>query len=191
MNHSANQRLTLRLVAITLGMFLFGFALVPLYDVFCDITGLNGKPRNRIDAAPQIALHQTSSQQTDRSVSIQLLSLGGLAQRWQFKADQASVSLHPGAVLQTHFTITNPTDQPVVVQAVPSVTPGQFAQYLHKIECFCFNRQPLAPHETKQMPLQFYLDSALPADASTLTLAYTLFDITESAHSQGADYASR
>jgi len=184
-----HTQLVIKLLAITLAMFLFGFALVPLYDVFCDITGLNGKTSNQAAAKP---LSTITDEQ--RQVRVQLLPLGELASQWRFRADTASVTLHPGAVMNTHFTVTNPTDKPVVVQAVPSVTPGQFAQYLHKIECFCFNQQPLGPNETKQMPLQFYLDSALPADVATLTLAYTLFDITErqpQAAEQGETYAFR
>ncbi|MED5510834.1 MAG: cytochrome c oxidase assembly protein, partial [Pseudomonadota bacterium] len=98
---------------------------------------------------------------------------------WGFSPEQEEIKLTVGERNQTHFSVNNSYDRAVVAQAIPSVSPPQAADYLNKIECFCFQRQPLAAGEAKQFPLVFFIDPALPEEINKLTLSYTLFDISE------------
>lgn len=172
-NEQANQQLTKRLLLIVAAMFGFGFALVPLYDVFCEITGLNGKTNTEAVQPVNIAAD------TDREVRVQFITHASKGVNWPFQAKIASVKVNPGVMTQVEFVIENPTDEPVVAQAIPSVSPGLGAQYLRKLECFCFNQQPLEAGERKVMPMQFYIAPDMPSDIGTLTLAYTLYDISD------------
>lgn len=161
-----------KLVLVVFAMFCFGFALVPLYDVFCDITGLNGKTNTTA------AKYQANGIDRSRVVKVQFISRNAQGMPWLFKPMVNEVSVHPGERKVVKFFAKNHTTSDMVGQAVPSVSPGKAANYLQKIECFCFNRQPLKAHQEIEMGLQFYVDPALPADISTLTLSYTLYDIT-------------
>jgi cytochrome c oxidase assembly protein subunit 11 len=98
---------------------------------------------------------------------------------WQFGPEIATMRVHPGKVYTANFTAMNPTPRDMVGQAVPSVAPGKASRYFNKTECFCFNNQPLAAGERKAMPLRFIIDPKLPKDVETVTLAYTVFDVTE------------
>lgn len=165
----ANQRLAARMLLVTLGMFGFGFVLVPLYDVFCDITGLNGKTAEQPVERP--SLHKD----VQRLITVELLSNPGTAGDWDFRPAVSKLQVHPGQLYATRFLARNPNDHPMVVRAVPSVAPGSAARYFHKTECFCFTRQRFAPGETRELPLRFVVDPQLPAGIGTLSLAYTLF----------------
>ena len=156
------------LIFSVVGMFGFGFALVPLYDVFCDITGLNGKDYSRAATAP-------TSIDESRTVKVEFVTYLNKKLPWQFTPEVRSVELHPGERYQVSFVAINQSDQDTFGRAVPSITPGYGAQYLVKTECFCFQEQMLAANEEAMMPLIFYIDPNIPADISTLTLAYTLF----------------
>jgi cytochrome c oxidase assembly protein subunit 11 len=161
-----------RLVALALGMFGFGFALVPLYDVFCDITGLNGKPS---DTA---ATYMADGIDTERTVKVQFITRKAKGIPWQFEPMVNEVEVHPGEVKIVKFYAKNESGADIIGQAVPSVSPGKAAIYLQKIECFCFNQQPLKASEEVEMALQFYIDPELPEEVSTFTLSYTLYDVT-------------
>ena len=156
------------LIFSAVGMFGFGFALVPLYDVFCDITGLNGKDYSRAATAP-------TSIYESRTVKVEFVTYLNKKLPWQFTPEVRSVELHPGERYQVSFVAINQSDQDTFGRAVPSITPGYGAQYLVKTECFCFQEQMLEANEEAMMPLIFYIDPNIPADISTLTLAYTLF----------------
>lgn len=168
------QKQTRILVFILFGMFGFGFALVPLYSVFCKVTGLNGKTSNVAQEADDSAVIDTS-----RTVTVELTSTLNGNIPSEFHADSKKFRLHPGEYVRTSYWVKNLTDQPMVVQAIPSVTPGAGAKHMNKMECFCFVHQPLAPGEGKHMSLVFTVDPQLPKDIRTLTLAYTLFDVTQ------------
>ena len=170
-----NGRSFLRIALVAIAMFGFGYLLVPLYDVFCEITGLNGKT-GRIDEAAVAARYEPD---LSRLLTVQFVANNNLGMPWEFAPVVASMQVHPGKVYQTAFTATNPTGQDMVGQAVPSVAPGKASRYFNKTECFCFNQQPLASGETKEMPLRFIVDPNLPKDVTTLTLAYTVFDVTQ------------
>jgi cytochrome c oxidase assembly protein subunit 11 len=167
------KRLVLRLVGVVVGMFAFGFALVPLYDVFCEITGANGK------TAGQYTDAQVQEVDTSREITIQFLTNNNADMPWEFRPAVRKLVVHPGEVNATEFYARNPSLKKMMGQAIPSVTPFHAAEYLHKTECFCFDQQQLAGGEAIDMPLQFIIDSDLPDDVTTLTLSYTLFDVSE------------
>lgn len=168
----------LRLVGVVLAMFAFGFALVPLYDVICDITGLNGRSANNFalrdaDAAMTV--------DTSRTVTVQFVTTVNGARPWDFRPQKASITLHPGEFVTANFFAGNREDAAKVAQAIPSVLPWNATRYVHKTACFCFERQPFEANESRDMPVVFTIDPGLPADVDTITLSYTLFELTDTA----------
>ncbi len=167
------QRHILRLMGVVVGMFAFGFALVPLYDVFCEITGANGK------TAGQYTITEPQEVDEQRIVTIQFLTTNNAGMPWEFRPKKRMLKVHPGELNSTTFYVHNPTNRTMVAQAVPSVSPFHAAEYLHKTECFCFDQQELKQGEQMDMPLRFIIDADLPKDVHKLTLSYTLFDVTD------------
>ncbi len=167
-----DKRLVLRLLGVVVGMFAIGFALVPLYDIYCDITGANGKTAGQYTAADAQVVD------LERTVTIQFLTNNNANMPWEFRPIKRILKVHPGELTSTAFYVRNPTDRTIVAQAIPSVTPFHAAEYLHKTECFCFEQQQLAEGEEMNMPLRFIIDPNLPKDVNTLTLSYTIFDVT-------------
>ncbi|WP_296062085.1 cytochrome c oxidase assembly protein [uncultured Amphritea sp.] len=167
-----NRSLLIKLLAGTVLMFGFGFLLVPLYDVFCNITGLNGKLQNTG------ALTRDYAIDGQREVRVQFLAVNNESMPWRLHPELAEISVHPGEMMQTAFMAFNPTSSHMVAQAIPSVAPSEAAPYLHKVNCFCFEQQPLGAGEERAMPLVFMVDDQLPKYITTITLSYTLFDIT-------------
>ena len=166
----ANQRVVKRLGIAALLMFGFGFAMVPLYDVFCDITGINGKT-GRI--AQEEALSQVVDE--DRLVTVEFLATVHSDLPWEFKPMVRKIKVHPGEITEVNYYARNKTDKLVAGQAVPSLAPGLAAKYFNKTECFCFTRQALGPGEGKKMPLRFIVDPALPENVRTVSLSYTFY----------------
>lgn len=164
-----NKRLGLKLLWIVGGSLLFAFALVPLYDVLCSLTGLNGKTNNTA------AVLSKAKVDNSRWVTIQFTTnvMPGLG--WNFHPKQPSIKLHPGQIETVIFVAKNTTNEVVAGQAVPSITPGVAAANLKKIECFCFVKQSLKPGEEKEMPLRFFVSPELPKDVSDMTLSYSFF----------------
>jgi cytochrome c oxidase assembly protein subunit 11 len=167
-----NNKVIKKLVLLVFGMFGFGFALVPLYDVFCDITGLNGK------TSTTAAVYNVEQIDTKRVVTVQFISRTAQDIPWQFEPMIREIKVHPGEMKLVKFYAKNESTRDIIGQAVPSVSPGLAAAYFQKIECFCFTQQPLKANEEVEMALQFYVDPELPEDISTLTLSYTLYDVT-------------
>ena len=165
---SAHRSLINKLLLACAAMFAFGFALVPLYDVFCDITGINGKTDKVAAAAPDRV-------DRGREVSVEFLATHDPAVAVVFAPETARLRLNPGELQLVSFVVENRSDQPIVTTAVPSVSPGEAARHFMKIECFCFQEQPLAPGERKLMPVQFYVDPELPERFKNLTLSYRLY----------------
>lgn len=168
---AANRRLRWRLVAVALGMFGFGFALVPLYDVFCQVTGRNGKPGRVAAAAAAEGVVDPG-----RRVNLELLASVNGELPWEFRPQLKSLSVRPGESATVEFYVHNRSGRTMVGQAVPSVSPGAAARYLSKTECFCFTQQTLAPGEERAMPVRLVLSPQLPAQFGTVTLSYTFFD---------------
>ena len=162
------------LIAIVVGMFAFGFMLVPLYSVFCEVTGLNGK------TSGQYLGPMTEVAGNSRTVKVQFVANRNDNLPWQFAPQHEQIELTLGERKQTFFHVMNTYNTKVVSQAIPSVSPSAAASHLHKIECFCFQQQTLQAKEGKEMSLIFFIDSDLPPEINKLTLSYTLFDITES-----------
>ncbi len=165
----ANKRLGFKLLWLVAGAIAFTVALVPLYNVLCSLTGLNGKTVNSA---------QLASQRVDetRWVTVGFTSsvMPGLG--WNFYPKQSSVKVHPGKIETVLFEAKNITNEVVVGQAVPSVSPGIASPHFKKIECFCFTRQSLNPGEVKEMPLRFYVSPDLPKDVSQITLSYAFYN---------------
>ena len=169
---NANNKMVLKLVAIVIGMFGFGFALVPLYDVFCDVTGINGKTENNA------AVYQSVEIDESREITVEFITRTNTGMPWEFRAETQRVKVHPGELNTVSFYVRNPASSNIVAQAIPSVSPGTAALYLNKTECFCFNQQPLDAGSEAYMPMQFYVDPQLPKETTYFTLQYTLNDVT-------------
>lgn len=154
---------------MTVAMFGFGFALVPLYDVFCQITGFGGRTNTEAVAAEE-------APNLNREIRVEFVTTVNSYAPFEFGADLDSMTVHPGKMYFATFTAKNMTEDDKIAQAVPSVAPVAAAEHFVKIECFCFNSQEFAANEEKAMPLQFIVDPDLPEYVDTITLQYTFFD---------------
>ena len=148
----------------------FGFALVPLYDVFCDITGLGGRTESE-------AAEVVERIDADREVRLEFVASLGRGAPWRFEPAVSSMRIHPGQIYTAYFRAENLRDEALTGQAVPSVAPGIAARHLRKIECFCFTQQDFAPREARDMPVVFLIEPELPEHIDTLTLSYTFFAV--------------
>ena len=171
---------TLRnLVGIVIGMFAFGWLLVPIYDVFCEITGLTGKVTGT-SSLSQAAL----AIQDQRDLLEQFKTHNNESMPWIFDSEKSQMRVLTGNQYEATFVFHNPTRNEMVGQVIPSVSPGRGAEYFHKTECFCFERQVLAAGERIELPVRFIVDPALPKEIGSLSLGYTLFDITDRVQSE-------
>lgn len=159
-------------------MFGFGFALVPIYNVFCEITGLN---RSFETASAVSAVHADTL--SNRLLTVELISADTPTGHWSAKALQSSLQVKPGQLYNTEYAVTNRSDRDVVGQAIPSVLPIQAAKYLQKTECFCFTPQSFAAGETRNLPMRFYVDPALPNHIETITISYQFLDSSDTINS--------
>ncbi len=165
-----------KMAAVVVLMFSFVFVvMVPLYNVLCDALGINGKTSGQRYEAASIQVDEA------REITIQFIATNSDGMPWEFRPSQTMMKVNPGAVNDTVFLARNPRPEAMVAQAIPSVSPARAAEFFHKTECFCFNNQPLDGLESTEMPLQFIVDQDLPRDIRTITLSYTMFDITEMA----------
>jgi len=168
-NKNSNTRVIGRLMLVVVGMFGFGFAMVPLYDVFCDVTGINGKTGDKVTLAENLQVD------TSRVIEVEFIASLNESMPWEFKPMQHSIKVHPGEPTRIAYVAVNKTDHAIVGHAVPSVAPGRAAAYFQKTECFCFTEQKLEAGEEKEMPVIFVVDPELPDDVSQLALSYTFF----------------
>ena len=166
----ANMRSAGRLGLVVLAMFGFGFALVPLYNVFCELTGLNGKTgvveARALDGAVDYS----------RQVTVEFTGSVNSRLPWEFAPVNYRMKVHPGKVYQASFVARNLGSISNVGQAVPSVAPATASRYFDKTECFCFSAQRFEPGEARELPLRFVVDSGLPQEIKTVTLSYTFFE---------------
>ncbi len=172
----SNVRMAVKLGFVALFFVGFGFAMVPLYDVICAITGLNGKTNEVAAILPA----KNTQVDMSRSVKVEFLSHSMPGVGLSFKSEQFSMRVHPGEIARMNYTITNTTDQVFVGQAIPSVTPAVAAQYFEKLECFCFSQQTFQPGETRTMPVVFVVNPEMSRDLGTVTLSYTFFEAIKS-----------
>jgi cytochrome c oxidase assembly protein subunit 11 len=164
-----HRSLVTSLLIVVVGAFGFGYALVPLYDVFCQITGFGGRTNATavvVEEAPDLS----------REIRVEFVTTVNSYAPFEFAADADSMTVNPGKMYFATFTAKNLTDKDKVAQAVPSVAPGTAAEYFVKIECFCFDQQAFTANEERAMPLQFIVDPDLPDYVDTITLQYTFFD---------------
>ena len=176
MDSQARKKLVIPLLTgLAVLMFGFGFALVPLYDLLCDALGINGKT----DQVAMLYDPESVTVDRSRSVSLRLVVVNNEKMLWRMESAKRKLSVHPGQVYQLSYSIENPTDHAMVAQAVPSVTPSSGAQYVKKIQCFCFDSMRLESKEQTEVKVVFYIDPELPSDIESLALSYTLFDVTD------------
>ncbi len=170
-NKKSHQRLVLGLGLMLVGMFVFGYAMVPLYRVVCRLTGLNGT-----------GIEEASAYKADvdpnRTVTVQFLATVNSKLPFQFRPDAGEMQVHVGELYGNSFFADNQSGGDVTAQAVATYAPGEAAKYVHKTECFCFTQETFGPHESRHMPVRFYLDPALPKDINVVTISYTYFNVT-------------
>ena len=171
----ANRRLVLGLLVMTFSSFAFGWALVPLYDVFCRAVGIGNAEAKAGPSSIKEAVD------LNREITVEFVASPASVGSFDFKPKVASLRVHPGKLYETAFYAKNLTSVASVAQAVPSISPGSTAQYFHKTECFCFSPQKFEVGEGRDMPVRFIVDPHLPANVDRLTLSYTFYDTTESA----------
>ena len=174
-----NQQLVVRLLVFTAAMFGFGFfALPPLYDAFCEITGFGGRTNTESQVARE-------APDRTREIRVEFMTTVNNYAPWEFAADVDSMTVYPGKMYYATFTAKNLTDRQLVGQAIPSVSPVSASNHFQKIECFCFNSQEFAASEERALPLQFIVDPELPDYIDTITLSYTFFDTAPVAANTG------
>lgn len=178
MSQNKHKKLIVILVGIVLGMCAFAYALVPIYNTLCRSFGINGKP----DLTPELP---SAAIEHNRSVNVEFLTTENKSLPWKFYPKVKKMTVHPGESARVIYYVENQSDHTMIVQAIPSITPGPAARYFKKTECFCFTQQTLKAHESMELSLLFHLDPRLSKDVNTLTLAYTLFDVTNRIHSTG------
>lgn len=170
---SQNKAMVTKLLVLSVVMF--GFAIVvmpPLYNAFCELTGLNGKTATEKAKA-------TNTIVGDRVVTVQFIADTSTDLNWEFKPKIHQVKVHPGEITQVNFYVKNRSALDLVGQAIPSISPGRGSKYFKKTECFCFNQQPLESGQEEDMGLVFFIDPDLPSDVNEITLAYKMFNITD------------
>lgn len=164
------NNIVIKLVVVAVLMFGFGYALVPLYEAFCRVTGFGGKT----DIIEEVAANNAAI--IDREVAVTFTSHTNTSLPWEFKPITSGMDVKVGEVKEALFSVKNYSDRPITGQATFNVTPPRAGFHFKKTECFCFTEQLLQPGEEKQMVVRFVLDSALPDDVHELTLSYTFFD---------------
>jgi cytochrome c oxidase assembly protein subunit 11 len=166
----ANRNMTWKLLAIAAGSFGFGFALVPLYNVLCSVTGY-GDQAKLLETVTAI-----EHPDLNRTVTVEFLTDVASAGEWDFRPVKRRIQVHPGELYTAEFYAHNLTGRDTVAQAVPNISPSEVAAYFHKTECFCFSPQHFNLDEVRNMPVRFIIDPAMPAHIDLVTLAYTFFD---------------
>ncbi len=163
-----NRRVVKRALLACAGAFFFCFSLIPIYTIYCEITGVNGK-------TGQISGEQPVLVDTSRTITVQFDGTSHSSLPWQFKPEVREMKVHPGELSSALFYAQNLDKQTLVGQAVPSVAPNVASIYFNKTECFCFTEQLLEPGEQREMPVRFVIDPDIPASVKTVTLSYTFF----------------
>ena len=180
-------RTVVKLSLVVAVMFAFVFVvMVPLYNTFCQVLGLNGKYAEKPDAAVVPAKIDEN-----RTVTVRFVAANAENMPWRFHPLETTVKVHPGAVNTIEYYAKNVTGKDMVAQAVPSFVPSRAARYFHKTECFCFRRQPLKAGEDATLPMQFIVDQELPKDVSEIAVSYTLFDVTDMDRAERKGVANR
>ena len=165
-----HRRLALQLGLVALCAFGFGFALVPIYDLLCSVTGF-GARKELLRAADE-----TAKVDENRLVTVEFVAILPSVGNWKFQPDVRTIQVHPGKLYEAKFLASNLTGQATWAQAIPDITPSNATPYFRKTECFCFSPQQFAVGEARHMPVRFFVDPALPKYVDRITLAYTFYD---------------
>jgi cytochrome c oxidase assembly protein subunit 11 len=173
-----NRILLLKLTLVVVAMFVFAmFVMPPIYNVFCQLTGLNGKTNKTAVQGP------AGPADFSREIRVQFLTATDPALPWVFHYRDPELKTHPGEITQTAFYVENAADRQMTGHAVPSISPSEAAQYFKKTQCFCFSNQTLKAGEKRTMPVIFYVDPAIPKGITTITLSYTFYKQPDTAPS--------
>jgi cytochrome c oxidase assembly protein subunit 11 len=173
-----NRSLTLKLAGFAVGAFAFGFALVPLYDVLCEVTGYGNQKllleqrAGGAGAAPAVA----GAVDEDRTITVEFVTELPSVGSWEFRPVVRSMQVTPGRLYEADFVAHNLTGRDTVAQAVPNIAPGNASAFFRKTECFCFTPQKFAKDEQRSMPVRFIVDPALPKHLDRITLSYVFYD---------------
>lgn len=167
----ANRKTSGKLLLVAFLMFGFGYALVPLYNVICDITGLNGKTqRGDVQAIGDLKVDKS------RTITVEFTGHASSDLPWEFRPEQVELKLHPGEIMVVKYFARNLSATSITGRATPSVAPSKAAKHFMKLECFCFTEQTLAAGESKEMPVRFYIDPKVPREVSRVTLSYAFYN---------------
>lgn len=165
-----------KLAVITLGMFAFGYALVPLYKAICEMTGINVLAMGERDI-PGVKAKAPANTQVDLSRTITVEFDANSRGPWEFKPAKRSMQVHPGELATVMYEFQNVQNRRMSAQAIPSYAPQQASAHFNKLECFCFSQYTLEPGEKKAWPVAFVIDPRLSKDVTTITLSYTFFEV--------------
>lgn len=177
----ANRRLTLQLWVFALCSLGFGFALVPLYDVLCDVTGF-GNRKALLEPSQVSALTDSAAQLSDqREITVEFVSTNPTAGEWEFRPVQTSAKVRTGQLFAATFVAKNLLAQPATGQAIPSIAPNSATQYFRKTDCFCFTPQFFAANEERELVVRFVIDPQLPKHTDRITLAYSIYGVQQAA----------
>jgi cytochrome c oxidase assembly protein subunit 11 len=171
-----NFKIMGKLGVITLGMFAFGYALVPIYRAICEVTGINILALSE-QTVPGAKMKLPANTQVDTSRLITVEFDVNTRGPWDFKPERRSMQVHPGALNTVMYEFKNIQTRTMSAQAIPSYAPSQSAAHFNKLECFCFTQYTLLPGEQKSWPVAFVIDPRLPKDVTTITLSYTFFEV--------------
>jgi cytochrome c oxidase assembly protein subunit 11 len=172
----SNSRLVTQLFVLALGMFGFGYALVPLYDIFCEVTGIR---------SATAAVSVVEAPDEDRLITVEFIAGVGADSPWVFRPNQSSIEVNPGRLYEISYRAENRLDRELVGQASFNVAPASGSAYFQKTDCFCFTQQVFAPGESRDMVVRFIVDPELPASVDTLSLSYTFFALDHAVVSAG------
>ena len=188
-----NRRMVLKLGVITLAMFAFGYALVPMYRTICDALGINVlSVSERITSGTSSAAGaRKANTQVDTTRTITVEFDANARGPWEFKPAVRSMQVHPGEMATVMYEFQNVQSRTMAAQAIPSYAPMSAGAHFNKLECFCFNEYILKPGERKAWPVVFYIDPKLPRDVTTITLSYTFFEVAGKVAGQGAVLADK
>jgi len=164
----SNRKIVLTLVLVTFGMFGFGFAMLPLYSVLCEVTGLGGR-------SVQVAKDNSEVTVSDREIKIRFLATTNSGLPWVFRPLVNSKAVRLGEMSDAMFSATNLTNEVTLGHATYNVVPPEASLYFVKTECFCFSEQLLTAHQTRQLPVHFFISPDLPGRIGEITLSYTFY----------------
>jgi cytochrome c oxidase assembly protein subunit 11 len=179
--HSQNLKMMGKLAVVAVGMFAFGYSLIPIYRHICELTGINILSRSELQVpgggagGRDVVVPDNSQVDLSRTITVEFDA--NAFGPWRFKPAQRSLQVHPGELATVMYEFQNVQNRRMTAQAIPSYAPHQAAAHFNKVECFCFRQYTLDPGEKRQWPVTFVIDRRLSKDVTTITLSYTFFEV--------------